>query len=214
MARKRKTQAAGATQVAVVRLAEAAGVAFTERDGVAHGACPFHEDAGASLVIRPDTNTWECPVCDARGSAVEWVMRAEGVSRRHALALLSEGLPSQTRPGRVKYGTVRKLAPPVSPDADDGALLGQVIAYYHETLRASPDALAYLESRGIRSQEAIERFKLGYANRTLGYRLPMNNRKLGAELRGRLAALYGVPLAEVDTPRVDKRGADRVEGCS
>ncbi|HYD42500.1 MAG TPA: hypothetical protein VEB43_16860 [Anaeromyxobacter sp.] len=26
--------------------------------------------------------------------------------------------------------------------------------------------------------------------------------------------MYGVPLAEVDTPRVDKRGADRVEGCS
>ena len=25
---------------------------------------------------------------------------------------------------------------------------------------------------------------------------------------------YGVPLAEVDTPRVDKRGTDRVEGCS
>ena len=25
---------------------------------------------------------------------------------------------------------------------------------------------------------------------------------------------YGVPLAEVDTPRVDKRGAVRVEGCS
>jgi hypothetical protein len=115
-------------------------------------------------------------------------MRAEGVSRLHALALLSEGLPSQTKAGRVKYGTVRKLAPPVSPDADDGALLGHVVAYYHETLWTSPEALAYLESRGIRSQEAIDRFKLGYANRTLGYRLPMNNRKLGAELRGRLAA--------------------------
>ncbi|HYD39765.1 MAG TPA: HNH endonuclease signature motif containing protein [Anaeromyxobacter sp.] len=32
--------------------------------------------------------------------------------------------------------------------------------------------------------------------------------------RGRRCGPYGVPLAEVDTPRVDKRGADRVEGCS
>ena len=35
----------------------------------------------------------------------------------------------------------------------------------------------------------IERFKLGFANRTLGYRLPDKNRKAGAEMRGRLQKL-------------------------
>ena len=58
------------------------------------------------------------------------------------------------------------------PDADDYELLGQVVDYYHATLKESPEALAYLERRGLRSSEAIERFKLGFANRTLGYRLP------------------------------------------
>src|SRR5258706_849054 len=33
----------------------------------------------------------------------------------------------------------------------------------------------------------IERFRMGFANRTLGYRLPEKNRVAGAELRGRLA---------------------------
>jgi DNA primase len=53
--------------------------------------------------------------------------------------------------------------------------------------------LAYLDKRGIGSSEAIDHFKLGYANRTLGLRLPEKSRKAGAELRGRLERLgvYG-----------------------
>ena len=61
-----------------------------------------------------------------------------------------------------------------------------MIEYYHETLTSSPEALDYLKHRGIGSEEAIRTFKLGYANRTLGYRLPASNRIEGAELRGRL----------------------------
>ena len=34
----------------------------------------------------------------------------------------------------------------------------------------------------------IDRFRLGFANRTLGYRLPAKNRAAGAEMRGRVAA--------------------------
>ena len=34
--------------------------------------------------------------------------------------------------------------------------------------------------------EAIDHFKLGFANRTLGYRLPLKNRKEGAAIRGQL----------------------------
>ena len=78
---------------------------------------------------------------------------------------------------------------PVTPDADDQALLRQVLDFYRSTLKGSPDALAFLEARGIRSAEAVERFRLGYANRTLGLGLPEKNRKLGAELRGRLTRI-------------------------
>jgi hypothetical protein len=84
---------------------------------------------------------------------------------------------------------VPKLACPFGPDASGAELLGQVAAFYHQTLKGSPEALAYLEKRGIRDDEAVERFKLGYANRTLGYRLPAANRTAGAELRGRLQGL-------------------------
>ena len=69
---------------------------------------------------------------------------------------------------------------------DDAKLLVQVIDYYHQSLLQSPEALEYLQRRGIGSEEAIRTFKLGFANRTLGYRLPEKTRVEGAELRGRL----------------------------
>jgi DNA primase len=52
-----------------------------------------------------------------------------------------------------------------------------------------PEALAYLKARGLTHPELIDRFQLGYANRTLGLRLPQTTRKEGAEIRARLERL-------------------------
>jgi DNA primase len=89
----------------------------------------------------------------------------------------------------VKQSTVPKLPPPVARDADDRALLLQTVDYYSRTLKQSPEALKYLASRGLQSSEIIDRFKLGFANRTLGYGLEGKNRVAGAEMRGRLQRL-------------------------
>ncbi|MGH8500237.1 MAG: toprim domain-containing protein, partial [Methylococcales bacterium] len=117
------------------------------------------------------------------------------VSFRHAVAVLKHDAPinpanaATDKPLRVVNSTVRHLAPPVVADADDTALLQQVIDYYHQTLQHSPEALAYLQSRGLNHPELIEHFKLGFANRTLGLRLPAMTRKAGAEVRTRLQHL-------------------------
>lgn len=74
-------------------------------------------------------------------------------------------------------------------DAGDGEVLLEAVNFYHEALKQSPEALQYLERRGLKSSEMVEHFKLGFANRTLGYRLPNKNRQEGAELRGRLQKL-------------------------
>ena len=65
----------------------------------------------------------------------------------------------------------------------------QIVDYYSRTLKQSPEALKYLASRGLQSSEIIDRFKLGFANRTLCYGLEGKNRVAGAELRGRLQKL-------------------------
>jgi DNA primase catalytic core len=177
--------------VALERLVTAKGVVLEPDGDNLLGRCPFHEDPTPSLTVSPKDNLWRCVgACQAGGNVIDWVMRAEGVSFRHAVAFLREGLPASTASPRVtRQSTTRKLPAPVAFDADDQALLDQVVDYYHATLKQSPEALGYLEQCGLGNTDAIDTFRLGYANRTLGLRLPEKNRKAGAEIRARLQRL-------------------------
>jgi DNA primase len=182
-------------EVSVQRLVESAGVELkkTGKDWV--GRCPFHADDTASLVITPSKNLWHCFGCQTGGGVVDWVMKLKGVSFRHAVELLKDdsALAAVSDGGAgcepVKHSTVRSLAAPVALDADDRALLLQVVDYYRLSLKQSPEALAYLQSRGLNHSELIDHFKLGFANRTLGLRLPDKRRVEGAQIRARLERL-------------------------
>ena len=183
-------------EVSLLRLVEARGIALTRHGKDWLGRCPFHDDKTPSLVVSPDKNLWHClGACNVGGSVIDFVMRMDGVSFRHAVELLrNDHVPSlaaenPTEPKAIKRATVRKLDAPLPPDADDQMALKNVVAFYHETLKQSPEALAYLDKRGLNHPELVDTFQLGYANRTLGYRLPEKNRQAGAELRGRLQQL-------------------------
>lgn len=176
--------------VSVRRLAEAKGVSLKKSgDDNLIGHCPFHEDKTPSFVVSERKNLWHClGACKAGGGPIDFVMKAEGVAFRHAVELLREGV-DLSGPVGPRVATVPKLPCPVDTEADDAALLAQVRDYYHQQLKASPEALAYLESRGLKDEAVIDTFKLGFANRTLGLRLPETNRQAGAKVRGRLASL-------------------------
>ena len=173
-------------EVSLVRLVESSGVTLAKRGAELVGCCPFHEDATPSLSVNAEKNLFNCFGCDAGGGPIDWVMKREGMSFRHAVEWLRDGAPAAPGPEAAKpRHSGRRLPSPVRLDADDAALLSQTIDYYHDTLKSSPEALSYLASRGL-DGALVERFKLGYANRTLGLRLPEKNRKAGADIRGRL----------------------------
>ncbi len=179
-------------EISVERLAEARGIKLVKQGSDLLGKCPFHNDRTPSLVITPGKNLWHClGECGTGGSVIDWVMRAEGVSFRHAVELLrKDHLPLAAGPvAAVKQSTVRKLPAPVTAEAGDGELLGTIVGFYQDALRESPEAMKYLETRGLQSSELVEKFRLGFANRTLGYRLEAKNRAGGAAVRGRLQDL-------------------------
>lgn len=201
-------------EVSLLRLIEARGIALVKQGRDYAARCPFHEEATPSLIVTPSKNLYHCFGCGAAGGPIDWLMKLDGVSFRHAVELLraaqggasvvggrmpgaTSDLPhlslaaasDSSEPKALKRSTVPKLASPVTADADEAALLQQVADYYHDTLQQSPEALAYLEARGLQHPELIATFRLGYANRSLAYRLPQKNRQAGAELRGRLQAL-------------------------
>jgi len=179
------------TEVSLERLVEGSGVVLRAHGADRLGLCPFHDDHEPSLVVSSKKNLWHClGACGSGGSVIDWVMRTEGVSFRHAVELLRDGRASSDVSDRVAArSSVTKLPSPLDRSAGDAELLGQVVEFYHQALLESPEALAYLRSRRVDHPEALQVFQLGFANRTLGYRLPNKQRREGAEVRGRLQRL-------------------------
>jgi DNA primase catalytic core len=157
------------------------------------GHCPFHNDKTPSFVVNPAKNLWNClGACQCGGSVIDFVMKIEGISFRHAAELLLNDLPhlaakeAEAPATPLKESRKRRLDSPLAADADRQKLLQQVIDYYHDTLKQSPEAQAYLAHRGLNDAELINHFKLGFANRTLSYRLPEKAWKDGKAIREQL----------------------------
>lgn len=81
------------------------------------GRCPFHDDKTPSLVISPKKNLWHClGACDTGGSVIDWVMKTEGVSFRHAVELLradawlSDELPKGRNGGKALHRSQTRRA--------------------------------------------------------------------------------------------------------
>jgi DNA primase catalytic core len=171
------------------------GMALKPQGGDLVGLCPFHDDHDPSLRVTPGKGLWRCmaSACGATGNVIQFVQRFDGVSFRHAVELLKSGklsaLCGPAKGAPVVRTRVPKLGSPLAPDADDQAALRQVLDYYHTRLKENPAALAYLEKRGLKNDEAIAAFKLGVADRTLGLRLPPKQRKDGEAIRTRLEKL-------------------------
>lgn len=155
------------------------------------GLCPFHGDQETpNFIVSPEKGLWHCMACGKAGNAIQFVQVHDGISFRHAFELLAQGSKEAyvSRP-LTKQSTVPVLPCPLDPQADDTTLLQQVTNYYHERLKLSTIALAYLASRGLRDDALMEKYQLGVADRTLGLRLPESNRKEGELLRTRLVQL-------------------------
>ena len=182
-------------EISVADLARSRGVVLTKSGDNLLGLCPFHDDRQPSLVITPSSNLWHClGACQTGGSVIDFVMRVENASFRHAVELLQGGADLSVRPGdsvvEKRSAMRRKLEPLASLDADESELLSRVVDHYHATLPKSPDALEYLETRGLASTELLAQFRVGFADRTLGFRLPPRNPKADkTTLRSRLSEL-------------------------
>jgi DNA primase len=186
-------------EVSLVRLIEGQGITLTAQGKDLACRCPWHEgDDTPSCIVTPRSNLWHCFGCNAGGTVIDWVMRSHRVSFRHACELLLKEHPSlaaavsssvpapKLSAGKLRSAQSFSLTTAADQTSSDQLLLDQVIEFYHETLKSNPEALAYLEKRGLASMELIERFRLGYANRTLAYRLAPKQYKAGAQMRAAL----------------------------
>ena len=185
-------------EVSLERLVEASGVELRRHGKDLIGLCPFHDDREPSLVVSPAKNLWHClGACGEGGSVIDWVMKRRGVGFREAVELLGgdagvrleEGERGGGAGGAGSASEAPSIDRGIDPGADREELLRQVVSFYHRTLLATPSALGYLKRRAIGSGEALERFRLGYADRRAGLGLPHRGTKEGVEVRDRLKEL-------------------------
>ncbi len=169
--------------------------------------CPLHAgDDTPSLNVTPATNEWHCFGCNAGGDVIKLVMdldrlpfrrAVETILEAHGATLAAAGFADQIAAFQVPRVPKRLRSPlpcPLSATADDAGLSRQVVDYYHAQLRGGDGSggnpgRAYLAERGLDSRELIERFSLGWSDRTLGVRIPAKPYAEGAGLRDRLERL-------------------------
>ena len=167
------------SEVSITRLVESAGL-VPQADGVT--ICPFCQNP--TLTVDIERNTWSCGSCQPEPkNVIDWIMKIEKISCRHAVELSRKehfGVNS------IDKSQVQKLPSVFDPDTSDAELLRQVVDYYHQMLKDSPEALQYLQQRGLTSQEMIDRFHFGFANRTVGYHLPSKEGPTGKRIRAQL----------------------------
>jgi DNA primase catalytic core len=167
----------------IIALIQSCGTVLKKREskpGEWMGRCPIHDDKDPSLCVNNDKNEWICHgACQKGGDVIEWVMHAKKCSFTHAMELLQEN--SFHKPAAT--GNPRQLECPLPLTANQQELLISTVNYYHDRLKVNTDALAYLDKRGIVHTEVIDRFKIGFVDRTLGLRVPPKAYKNGSTMR-------------------------------
>ncbi len=171
--------------VSLEAVVKAAGVRLEKRGHDLVGCCPFHDDKTPSFSVTPDKGLWRCfGACDGGGDVITFLMKSERVSFRHAVELLRSqaGVVDVSADVPAKVKSKPALTPLAAPE-EDVALLARVSDYYHECLKRTPEALAYLTGRGIDAAAVVDAFGLGFADRSLCYVLT------GPKMRSRLQGL-------------------------
>ncbi|EKT5601612.1 toprim domain-containing protein [Escherichia coli] len=172
--------------VSLVAVVQAQGRQLVKKGKDFTTLCPFHDEKTPSCVISPGKNLYHCFGCNAGGSVLDWVMQTEKLSLRKAV----ERLKAELGDNPAVVPLVTKDEPEIFAEDEAGRqqLLSRVVEFYHHTLLNAPEAVAYLEKRRLNHPELVAAFKLGFANRTLAYRLPSKKVLAGEKIRTRLKA--------------------------
>ncbi len=106
------------------------------------GLCPLHQESRPSFYVNARKDVFYCHGCGQGGDLIRFVQLSRHLSFRQSLACLD---------------------PQTSPEADSAAVLEQASAFYRQQLDNYPEALSYLNKRGIEDPILIKELEIGYA---------------------------------------------------
>jgi DNA primase len=136
------------------------------------GLCPLHRETRPSFYVNARKNLFYCHGCGRGGDLIRWIELSHGLSFRQSIAYLQQQIPA----------------------ADGGPVLEETAAFFQLQLHRHPEAIHYLQQRGLRDAALLEELAIGYAP--------------GGNLRRHLAD-RGYPLDRLlDTGLINRLGRD------
>ena len=136
------------------------------------GLCPLHPESQPSFYVHSRKNLFYCHGCGRGGDLIRFIELSQGLSFRQSIAYLQSQIPA----------------------ADGVAVLEKTTAFYQLQLHQHPEAVGYLEQRGLRDAAVIEELGIGYAP--------------GGNLRRHLAAQGHALDLLLDTGLINQQGGD------
>ncbi len=119
------------------------------------GCCPFHSEKTPSFTVFSQTKSFYCFGCGAGGDVISFVMRTENLDYVEAIRFLAKRagieIPEVERERETGVKRERVLA-----------MNGEAARFFHENLKKSSEAQAYLTKRGL-STALVKHFGIGYA---------------------------------------------------
>ena len=116
--------------------------------------CPFHQEKTPSFNVSPERGFYKCFGCGVSGTALTFLIehdRMEFVDAVETLAAIAHVEVPREGGARIE-----------KPDASLYELLTRAAKLYRDALREHPEAIAYLQQRGL-DGETARRFGIGFA---------------------------------------------------
>lgn len=105
------------------------------------GLCPLHEESRPSFYVNTRKDVFYCHGCGRGGDLIRFLQLSRRLSVRESLGCLDAQIP----------------------EADSSAVLEQAAAIYRQQLDGYPEALDYLNRRGLHDPALIGELGIGYA---------------------------------------------------
>ncbi len=156
--------------------------------------CPFHKESRPSFSVDPDQGLWFCFHDYIGGDSVDligsmkfglhtWDAHDKEMFKEVLSIIDQEELPCS------KVETEEKKARKPALSRDVLFLLGHVSEIYHHNLLKNPQAMAYLNHRGL-PEDFIRSRKIGFASGNLGVMLSMLPETVTRELAVEAGLIY------------------------